>query len=130
MLAYQLKQHFEGARLPNVLAERGGILTVHAIDQSAQLLGGLRTLELVVGFEEAERLVERVQERHRLRRGRDGGRAGGRALESALDRCRSAVVIAVVIRADVLRLVLRMAMGSVTVRVNPRGKGVHHHRAS
>ena len=82
MQVYQLKQHFEGARLPNVLAERSSILTVHAIDQCAQLLGSLRALELVVGFEEAERFVERVQERHRLWRG--GGRAGRRALGSAL----------------------------------------------
>ena len=119
MQVYQLKQHFEGARLPNVLAERSSILTVHAIDQCAQLLGSLRALELVVGFEEAERFVERVQERHRLWRG--GGRAGRRALGSALlDRCRSAVVM----RAEVLRVVFRV--GSLVQNVTRRGKGVHH----
>ena len=65
---YQLKQHFEGARLPHVVADHSSILTVHALDQFAQLRGSNRAVVHVLRFEAAQSLIERVQERQRLRR--------------------------------------------------------------
>ena len=84
---YQLKQHFEGARLPHVAADRSSILTVHALDQCGQLPGSKRAVVNLLGFEASEGLVERIQERHRLQRD------GSRQLCRTLHRCRLAVVI-------------------------------------
>ena len=84
---YQLKQHFEGARLPHVAADRSSILTVHALNQFGQLPGSNSAVVHLLGLETTEGLIERVEERQRLKRDRR------RQLCRTLHRCRLAVVI-------------------------------------